>query len=149
MTNAAKKAIEYKKGSSDIGVSVDGTWQRRGYTSMNGVITAISIDIGQIVDVEIMSRYCRQCAIHSRLLNDDVDALNSWKEKHKESCTMNHEGSAPSMECEGATRMFKRSEQERGVRYTEYYGDGDSKGYESVKDNYTGIVVEKKECIGH
>ena len=28
----------------DVGVSVDGTWQRRGFSSNNGVVTAISID---------------------------------------------------------------------------------------------------------
>ena len=38
-------ADELQRDSSqivDIGVTVDGTWQRRGYTSMNGVVVAMS-----------------------------------------------------------------------------------------------------------
>ena len=37
-------AAELKKGIVVIRVTVDGTWQRRGYTSMNGVVVALSID---------------------------------------------------------------------------------------------------------
>ncbi|GFU13085.1 uncharacterized protein TNCV_1445131 [Trichonephila clavipes] len=38
---------------------IDGTWQRRGYTSMKGCIAALTVDTG-IVDIEIMS-YCPTC----------------------------------------------------------------------------------------
>ena len=55
-------------GVADIDVSVDGTWQKRGYTSLNGVIVAISIDIGKIVNLEILTRYSRQCDIQNKLL---------------------------------------------------------------------------------
>ncbi|GFT36014.1 uncharacterized protein LOC101238613 [Trichonephila clavipes] len=41
------------------------------------------------------------------------------------------------MEVVGAYRIFERSNV-RNVQYNEYYGDGDSKGYESVK-NFYGI----------
>ena len=35
--------------------------------------------------------------------------------------------------------------------YTEYLGDGDSKGYKAVveSDPYNGINISKLECIGH
>ena len=45
----------------DTGVTVDGTWQKRGFTSMNGADAAISIDTGRVVDIDIMSRYCQGC----------------------------------------------------------------------------------------
>ena len=45
----------------DVGVSVNGTWQRRGFSSNNGVVTAISIDTGKVVAVEIMSKTCKGC----------------------------------------------------------------------------------------
>ena len=35
------------------------------------------------------------------------------------------------------------------LRYIEYYGDGDTKSFSSVEKVYTGINVNKKECIGH
>ncbi|GFU54259.1 uncharacterized protein TNCV_3619121 [Trichonephila clavipes] len=48
MIKAATEIVEKQQNlSSDIvkcGISVDGTWQRRGYTSMNGCVAAISVD---------------------------------------------------------------------------------------------------------
>ncbi|GFX49669.1 uncharacterized protein TNCV_1637071 [Trichonephila clavipes] len=37
----------------ECGISVDGTWQRRGYCSMNGCVAALSVDTGKVVDIEI------------------------------------------------------------------------------------------------
>ncbi|GFW87175.1 uncharacterized protein TNCV_5125291 [Trichonephila clavipes] len=37
--NAAKEAICKNEGNKNIAVAVDGTWQKRGYTSLNGVVT--------------------------------------------------------------------------------------------------------------
>ncbi|GFW43315.1 uncharacterized protein TNCV_2923631 [Trichonephila clavipes] len=56
--------------------------------------------------------------------------------------------SAVSMEVVGAYRIFERSNV-RNVQYNEYYGDWDSKGYESVKNFYGINTVTKLECIGH
>ena len=46
---------------AECGVSVNGTWQRRGYSSLNGCVAAISIDTGKVIDIEVMSSYCRIC----------------------------------------------------------------------------------------
>ena len=105
---------------ADIEVSVDGTWQRRGYSSLNGVVVAISIDTGKIVDLEVLTRYCRQCDIQNKLLKDNIEALNVWKEKHKGDCKLNHNGSAPAMKAALAKTIFERSAVERAARYTEY-----------------------------
>ncbi|GFX35619.1 uncharacterized protein TNCV_104241 [Trichonephila clavipes] len=45
--NAAKEAICENEGNKNIAVAVDGTWQKRGYTSLNGVVTMTSIDTGK------------------------------------------------------------------------------------------------------
>ncbi|GFX49953.1 uncharacterized protein TNCV_3882821 [Trichonephila clavipes] len=34
----------------ECGISVDGTWQRRGYSSMNGCVAALSVDTGKLTD---------------------------------------------------------------------------------------------------
>ena len=44
----------------DTGVTVDGTWQERGFTSMNGAVAAIPIDTVCAVDRDIVSRYCQK-----------------------------------------------------------------------------------------
>ena len=40
----------------NCGVSCDGTWQKRGFSSRNGCVTAISIDTEKVLDVDTLSR---------------------------------------------------------------------------------------------
>ena len=49
------------EGNSDVGVSIDGTWQKREFSSLNGVVAAISITNGKILDLEAITRYCNVC----------------------------------------------------------------------------------------
>ena len=51
------------------------------------------------------------------------------------------------MEQSGVERIFGRSIMKNKLRYTEYCGDGDTKCFSVVKDE--GVIVVKKECIGH
>ena len=71
MNNAAAELKKGSQGIVGIGVTVDGTWQRRGYTSMNGVVVAMSIDCGKILDIEPLSRYCKSCNTMSRTLKNN------------------------------------------------------------------------------
>ena len=89
---------------ADIDVFIDDTWQRRGYSSLNGIVAAISVDTGKLVDCEPMTRFCNSCVINERHKTKDTVAYNSWKASHL--CKINHRGSAPSMEAEGAKRIF-------------------------------------------
>ena len=45
----------------DAGISNDGTWQKRGFSLLNGVVASLSIDTGKVLDIEVMSRYCNVC----------------------------------------------------------------------------------------
>jgi hypothetical protein len=53
-------------GIAHRGVSSDGTWQRRGYSSMNGCVTTISMDTGRCIDVEVLSKVCHACQRHEK-----------------------------------------------------------------------------------
>ena len=130
-----------------VGVSVDGTWQRRGYSSLNGAVAIISLDKGKIVDVEAMTRFCKPRQQKKETLSED--GFCDWYDKHKDTCVMNYSGSAPMMEVEGTRRIFERSVEIINVRYLKYFGDGDSKAFQEVKDVYSPDVVVKYECVGH
>ncbi|GFW59984.1 CCHC-type domain-containing protein [Trichonephila clavipes] len=98
--------------SSDVaecGVSVDGTWQRRGHSSLNGCIAVLSIDTGKVLDLELISRWCRVC-------NTTKGSGNS-KRVSKHQCLCNHQGSAGSMESVGAYRLLERSRETRKLEY--------------------------------
>ncbi|GFX82195.1 uncharacterized protein TNCV_4398541 [Trichonephila clavipes] len=53
------------------------------------------------------------------------------------------------MEQVGAYHIFVRSENHRMLRYTDYYGDRDSKAFDAVKNIYEKDSALKLECIGH
>ncbi|GFR95738.1 hypothetical protein ElyMa_002701800 [Elysia marginata] len=50
-------------------------------------------------------------------------------------------------------RIFSRSEEQYGLKYSKYLGDGDSKSYTVVAEAdpplFEGIKIEKLECCGH
>ena len=117
---------------------------------MNGVVVAMFINCGKILDIEPLSRYCKSCNTMSRTLKNNPQLFEEWKKIHQESCKVNYSGTSPAMEVEGAKRMFERSIVKRNQRYTSYYGYGDSKAYEAVKSTYdVEKPVQQFECIGH
>ena len=136
---------------ADCGISCDRTWQRQGFSSLNGCVTAISMDTGKVVDIKVLSKFCKLCKMHED--DDDTPGKNAWKIDQKSKCKTNFEGSAPAMEPEGACRIFECSVEENKLRYTEYFGDGDSKSHSVVQDIYNSgadaETVTKKECVGH
>ena len=45
----------------DTGVSVYRTWQKKGYSSHNGITAALSIPNEKVLNVEALSRKCKIC----------------------------------------------------------------------------------------
>ena len=126
-------------------VSGDGSWQKRGYASLNGVVTLISN--GKCIDNEVMSKKCKQCDRWEH--KKGTKEYTNWKAEHN--CSINHEGSAGAMEVNGLKRMFSRSVALFNLRYLFYIGDGDSKSYEEINklNPYPGHQIKKGECVGH
>ena len=53
---------EYKEDLvCDTAVSCDGTWQRCGYSSSNGVVSAISVDTGKCLAYDALVKNCKSC----------------------------------------------------------------------------------------
>jgi len=132
----------FNTGITECAVSVDGCWQKRGYVSMNGCVAVISIDTGCVLDVEPMSRFCKECQVHDKLNIASVE-YQKWKAEHS-NCKADFKGSAPAMEPEGADRIFKRLIEKHGLYYTKYFGDGDSKSFQCVQDTYKDIGKKLK-----
>ena len=129
-------------------ISIDGTWQRRGHSSLNGVVTIISG--GKCIDSMVMSKRCRGCAVWER--KQGTAAYNAWKATHI--CRINHTKSSGAMESNGAVEMFHRSVEKNRLVYHEYLGDGDSSSFKDVVESKPyeaefGITPNKLECVGH
>jgi hypothetical protein len=138
--------------TSEITVSCDGSWQRRGFSSRNGVATVLTVDgyNCKVIDTETLSNHCDACQKQRKKLSEEE--FKEWvKEDHGAQCAKNYEGSAGSMEPVGILRIFSRSEEQYNLQYTGYLGDGDSKSYSNVRDAdiYAGKDIVKLECCGH
>lgn len=88
MHKAAEKVNDNPDNAiKDVTVSVDGTWQRRRYASLNGVVTAICE--GKCIDVEVLTKSCKSCQYWKRKLSEEE--FLTWRSTH--TCTINHKGS--------------------------------------------------------
>ena len=116
MSAAAIEAVK-EEGTTDIGVSVDGTWQKRGFSSLNGVVAAISTSNFKVLDVKTMWRICKACVLKEKHRKDNPNEYGQWKANHEPKCNANYEGSSGGMEAFGSLQIFKRSIQKHGVRY--------------------------------
>jgi hypothetical protein len=54
MTNALHDAVLQNDNKADeLPIAVDGSWQKRGHASLNGVTTATSVHNNKVIDVEV------------------------------------------------------------------------------------------------
>lgn len=145
-----EKNIQFDHSKNEITVSGDGSWSKRGFTSLLGIVSLIGKYSNKILDVIVKSSVCKACEKWSG--KEKSDEYAAWYDEHQENCTANHEGSAGKMEVDGIIEMFKRSEECLGVKYTKYIGDGDTKTFKNLleEDPYNGDpVIEKLECVLH
>ena len=103
----------------DVLVTCDGTWCKRGFTATHGVVVVISWESGQVLDYEIMTKRCTVCSVKAVQLGEKSAEYEAWLEEHKAVCEVNHDGSSPAMELEGAKKIWARSVETRALRYTE------------------------------
>ena len=134
----------------DIRVSFDGTWQKRGFTSLYGVGICIDVLTGYVVDYVVLSKYCHACKLQEAKNLPEAE-LAAWREKHAANCCWNHHLSSKSMEQEAAKIMWQRSVEKFSFRYVEMLSDGDSVAYKAVCDiaPYVEKVINKLQCVNH
>ena len=103
---------------ANIDISADGTWQRRGYASLNGAVTVIGMDNGKYLAFQALTKVCKSCQTWE--LHKGTDKYDEYLKTHD--CPINHHGSVGSMEASGIIQCFKRSVATNKVRYTTYWG---------------------------
>ena len=137
----------------DTAVTFDGTWMRRGHTSLHGAVTAIAWPIGQVLDFEVYSTFCHTCSQQRVALGAGKLTQAEFDEQQAaHNCSVTSTGSSGAMEVQRAVDLWTRSEEKYNLRYVTFIGDGDCKGYQAVANSSpygTECEVEKEECVGH
>ena len=123
-----QKRYETEGSVYDTAVSCDGSWQRRGYSSINGLVTAIRIDTGKCLAFETLVKNCKACEIWAS--RKGTTEYDNFVKEHN--CPINHHGSAGAMESVGIVNIFERSVADLQLCFTTFVGDGDSKAYPAI-----------------
>ena len=134
-------------GILNIAVSFDGSWQKRGFTSHNGIGAVIDLLTGLPIDFEVLSNFCIKC----KAVEGEQEDLE-WKTRHEPNCPKNFEGTAGAMEVACAEKLWSRSIEKHNFRYTTILSDGDSKAFDAVTslNPYgTDIQIQKEDCVNH
>ena len=138
---------EQIQGNTVCQCSLDGSWQKRGHSSLNGLVTAISN--GKCIDTKVFSKKCKACERWES--RKGTDTYEQWKLSHY--CKINHQRSSGAMEAAGASEIFCSSVAKHKLIYKDYIGDGDTSSFKEVVDAKPyiefGIIPNKLECIGH
>ena len=81
----------------DAGITIDASWSTRGWSASDGVVAAISVDTGKVLDVVHLSSTCAECTkMEEKKKGGSMSRLDwhRWFEKHEPNCFLNHDGSA-------------------------------------------------------
>ncbi|XP_011685002.1 PREDICTED: uncharacterized protein LOC105448233 [Wasmannia auropunctata] len=139
-----KNAADGKE-EKKLTVSGDGSWSKRGFSSMFGVVTLIGHYTSKVLDTLVKCTFCNMCITNKKQMTEIE--FETWFSEHEENCKANHKRSAGAMEVHGMLEMFARAETLHDAQYKTYIGDGDSKTFKALLQQEQ--QVEKKECINH
>ena len=121
----------------DVAVSFDcSSWMKRGHKSHIGIGFAVEMNLGMVVDLDVLCNNCRQCGP---------------KKQHK--CHKNFNGKSGTMKAEIAVRIWSRTTN-YNMRFTIYISNGDSSAYSAVCRLNDGrgpyeVPIIKEECENH
>ena len=88
----------------DMQIGIDGSWQKRGHSSLNGVCAAVAKTNRKVVDYQVLSKFCRACALWQHRKDKNKIGYEKFLVKHV--CDINHFQSSGAMESAGALSFF-------------------------------------------
>ena len=50
-------------GNLDTDIGIDGSWQKRGHSSLNGIVTGVARENKKVIDYKVFGKFCKNCAL--------------------------------------------------------------------------------------
>ena len=98
----------------DTDIGIEGSWQKRGHSSLNGVVTGVARENKNVINYKVFSKFCESCAL--RQSKKGTEEYIVWKENHGgKDCD-----SSGAMESAGAQSFFQLSVNKYNRRYAHY-----------------------------
>ena len=119
----------------DVAVSYNGTLHHRGFKSCHSVGIVVSIDTGEILDAEVITKTCETCQ-RSPYLKDSAE-FKQWQEKHisEGKCFRNFDGPSTGMETAATKAIWSGSISKYKMRQTVLLSDGDNKTMQELNES--------------
>ena len=134
LQEAKTQAIQ-TKGEDNLSASFDGSWMKRGFASLVGLVACVGMYTNKILGIEVLHKFCATCK-------------GKMPCKKNELCSINYKGSAGGMEPVGTVKIIKRIFERTRLKITEFLGDGDSRAFKEAKKAVDWSMV-KLECVNH
>ena len=140
----AVKQSSYHQGIPAITVIVDGGWSKRthkhSYNALSGVGVIFGKHTGKLLYIGVRNKFCAAC-VHNKKTQKKTDHI----------CFKNWNGASASMESDIILEGFQIAEQQHGVRYIKFIGDGDSSVHAQLISGVSGwgYAIQKQECANH
>ena len=104
----------FKNAIADIIISCDRGWQKRGFLSLNGLVTLIAGVSSKYVKCCVLTKPCSSCSSWEVRKDTEPELYEKFLESHK--CLINHTGSAASMKPANLVCCFMSSKKTRKLR---------------------------------
>ena len=91
-----------------IVVKCDGTWSKKSFNALYGVVVVASWEFWKVLDTEVLTKYCPECSRYESMQKESEEYKSSW-EWHRDCCDVNYHGLFVAMEATGALRIWQRS----------------------------------------
>ena len=131
---------QYHNNIPAITVIVDGGWSKRTHKHSYNALSCVGVIFGKetrkLLYIGVRNKFCTVCA---------KDASKSHE------CYKNWSGSSSSMESDIILEGFRKAEQQHGLRYINFIGDGDSSVHTTLISGVSGWghAISKQECANH
>ncbi|GFU65102.1 uncharacterized protein TNCV_3617011 [Trichonephila clavipes] len=144
MKNAAKEKYQLLEVTKSVSVvTVRGKHANTPHVLVCSVIGDVT---GKVIDVAVLSSYCKGCEKWRGPKSGH--SYEERKLKHQPHCVTNHIGSSNKMKVDGMKEIFQRSVPQRNAKYIKYIGNGDTKTFQELQRT-APYSIEKVECVGH
>ena len=121
----------YHHGIPAITVIVDGGLSKRthkhSYNALSGVGVIFGKHTGKLLYIGVRNKFCAAC-VHNKKAQKKTDHI----------CFKNWSGPSASMESDIILEGFRMAEQQHGVRYIKFIGDGDSSVHAKLISGVSG-----------
>ena len=80
-----RAADDLRATSADVAVSCDGAWQKRGFSSLNGFVSLVSVESGKCLDFRIKTKKCVACdSWKNRKDTNESTCQSKWVDRVQE-----------------------------------------------------------------